>query len=290
LSSRTDIRGAIARIRSRTARRSLAAHKPDAIDVGTLFRWCLERGLDTRAQYLWGVLVAARTALGLGIPSITAIEFGVAGGNGLLALERAAATATELTGVEIESFGFDTGAGMPPPVDHRDVPWVIQEGWFEMDERLLRSRLTSAELVLGPVAATVPAWIESGHPPLGFAAFDLDYYSATVDALGVLEASAERLLPRVACYFDDLFGYGWSDFTGERAAIADFNSSHGRRKIGKVHGLRYELPPAQHPLAWHEQMYMAHLFDHPEYCTHEGVAAGAVADAWFAAHRLPPEA
>jgi hypothetical protein len=33
----------------------------------------------------------------------------------------------------------------------------------------------------------------------------------------------------VPCYFDDIFGYGWSDFTGERAAIADFNAEHEQR-------------------------------------------------------------
>ena len=271
------------RVRPRTSAR------PDTIDVGPTFRWCLEQGLDTRRQYLWGVLVAARTARGLGVPRVSAIEFGVAGGNGLLALERAAAAASELTGVQVDTFGFDTGTGMPPPVDHRDVPWVIQPGWFEMDERLLRARLSSAQLVLGAVGDTVPAWLSTEHPPVGFIAFDLDYYSSTMDAFAVFEAAPERLLPRVACYFDDLFGYGWSDFAGERAAIADFNAAHADRKIAKVHGLRYELPATEHPLAWHEQMFLAHLFDHPEYSTPEGVSEGPLADAWFAAHRLPPE-
>ena len=276
-------------MRSRIAPRPAAQPRPDTVDATPLFRWCLERGLDTRPQYLWGALVAARTARGLHVPAFTAIEFGVAGGNGLLALERAAATATELTGVQVDVVGFDTGTGMPPPVDHRDVPWVIREGWFEMDEQLLRSRLTCAELVLGPVARTVREWLSTERPPIGFIAFDLDYYSATMDAFGVFEAPAERLLPRVACYFDDLFGYGWSDFAGERAAIADFNAAHARRKIGKVHGLRYELPASERPLAWHEQMYIGHLFDHPEYCTPERVSEGPLVDAWFDAHRLPPE-
>src|SRR5207302_5634742 len=94
LSGRPGIRGAVARLRSRIGRRQ-PAPRPDTIDVGPLFRWCLEQGLDTRPQYLWGTLVAARTARGLGIPAFTAIEFGVAGGNGLLALERAAAEASE---------------------------------------------------------------------------------------------------------------------------------------------------------------------------------------------------
>lgn len=257
---------------------------PDTLDPTVLLRWCLERGIETRRQYLWGTLAACSTASVLGIERISAIEFGVAGGNGLLALELAASTAAELTGVAVEVYGFDTGTGMPAPVDHRDVPWMIQPGWFEMDEPLLRSRLDRAQLVLGPVAETVPSWIGSGHPAIGFAAFDLDYYSATIDAFGVFDAPAGELLPRVVCYFDDVFGFAWSDFAGERAAIADFNAAHERQKIGKVHGLRYDLPASEQPLAWHEQMYVAHMFDHPLY----SATAGRVEERWFAAHRLPP--
>jgi hypothetical protein len=251
-----------------------------------MFGWCLANGIDARPQYVWGALLAAHTANALGHPSFTAIEFGVAGGNGLLALECAAAAAGELLGVQPEVYGFDTGTGMPAPVDHRDVPWTIAEGWFELDEPRLRTRLTSAQLVLGPVAETVPEWLSSEHSPIAFAAFDLDYYTATVDAFAIFDAPAERLLPRVVCYFDDVFGLGWSDFAGERAAIADFNAGHEQRKIGKVHGLRYDLPEAQRPLPWHEQMYLAHLFEHPDY-SKRVVDIGA---AWLDAHRLPPEA
>jgi hypothetical protein len=250
-----------------------------------MFTWCLARGLDARPHYLWGSLLAAHTAAALGHPGFTAIEFGVAGGNGLLALERAAAAAGELLGVEPGVYGFDTGTGMPPPVDHRDVPWVIRPGWFELDEPRLRAQLTSAQLVLGPVAETVPEWLRSERAPIAFAAFDLDYYSATVDAFAVFEAPAERLLPRVACYFDDVFGLGWSDFAGERAAIADFNSVHERRKIAKIHGLHYDLPEAQQRLPWSEQMYLAHLFDHRDYSTR----VGEIGQAWLDAHRLPPD-
>jgi hypothetical protein len=261
------------------------AERPDTTDPGALFNWCLASGQPGRPQYLWGVLMAAHGARVLGIPRFTAIEFGVAGGNGLLALERAAAATTALTGVEVEIFGFDTGTGMPAPVDHRDVPWVIREGWFEMDEALLRSRLAGAQLVLGPVAQTVPAWLAASRPPVGFAAFDLDYYSATIEAFRVLDAPADRLLPRIVCYFDDLFGFGWSDFAGERAAIADFNAAHEHRKLGKIHGLRYGLPVSEQALAWPEQLYLAHAFDHPQYST----PGEPLAEAWFQAHRLAPE-
>jgi hypothetical protein len=259
--------------------------RPQTSDVAVTFPWCLAQGVQSRSQYLWGTLLAARVAKALGLPRISVLEFGVAGGNGLLALERAAAAAGELIGVGIDVYGFDTGAGMPVPVDHRDLPWLIEPGWFEMDEPALRARLSTAELVLGPVAETVPAFAAGEHTPIGFVAFDLDYYSATIDAFGLLAGATDRLLPRVTCYFDDLFGYGWSDFNGERAAIADFNAAHEQRKIGKVHGLRYSLPESQHTLAWHEQIYLLHAFDHPQYCSSEG----PLVEGWLAAHRLARE-
>lgn len=259
---------------------------PDLSDATAMFLWCRDHGVRTRPQYLWPVLLGARLARALEIPRISCLEFGVAGGNGLLALERAAAAATSLTGVDIDVIGFDVGTGMPEPVDHRDVPWVIQPGYFSMDEAALRNRLERAELVLGPVRDTVPAWMSSGDAaPIGFCSFDLDYYSSTMHAFGVLEGSAARLLPRVPCYFDDMFGYGWNEFNGERAAIIDFNSAHEQRKIAKIPGLRYLLPPSDFMLPWHDQLYVVHAFDHPQYNTWEGpVAAG-----WFDAHRLQPD-
>lgn len=258
---------------------------PDSTDVALTFPWCLELGLPTRPQYLWGTLLAARIAKAIGLEQVAVAEFGVAGGNGLLALEHAADAAWQLLGMPVKVYGFDAGTGMPAPRDHRDAPWLIEPGWFELDEAALRARLRSAELVLGPVADTVPWFLAAGRPPIGFAAFDLDYYSSTMEAFALLDGQADRLLPRVPCYFDDVFGYGWSEFTGERAAISDFNAAHEERKIAKIHGLRYSLPPSQLPLPWHEQMYLVHVFDHPRYATHEG----PLAEGWLAAHRLAPE-
>jgi hypothetical protein len=257
----------------------------DPTQTSALYAWCVENGVRTRPQYLWPLLHAAHAAAALGLPRISALEFGVAGGNGLLALERAAAAATELSGTEVEIYGFDTGTGMPPPADPRDAPWLIEPCYFEMDEAALRARLNGSRLILGDVAETVTDWSGSGHAPIGFIAFDLDYYSSTMQAFRALEGDPERLLPRVPCYFDDLFGYGWTDFTGERAAIAEFNEAHDRRKIGKIHGLRYELPAGEQAEAWHEKLYLIHVFDHPRYAEREG----RVDERWFEAHRLQPE-
>src|SRR3954449_11038348 len=114
------------------------------------YAWCRATGVDTRPQYLWPLLHAAHAARGLGIPEIAALEFGVAGGNGLLAMERAAATATQLSGTRIAIYGFDTGEGMPQPSDPRDARWLLPAATFTMDVGALRARLGTAQLVLRP--------------------------------------------------------------------------------------------------------------------------------------------
>ena len=49
----------------------------------------------------------------MGLESITAIEFGVAAGAGLLNICEIAKNLTKETGVKFKIYGFDTGAGMP---------------------------------------------------------------------------------------------------------------------------------------------------------------------------------
>lgn len=279
---------------ARAARAALREQQPalparperwDPTLTSAFYAWCMARGVRTRPQYLWPLLHAAHVARALGIPRIAALEFGVAGGNGLVAMERAAAEASELSGTEIDIFGFDTGAGMPPATDPRDAPWLIEPSDFEMDEATLRARLKTAQLVLGPVAETVPEWARSGHAPIGFIAFDVDYYSSTIEAFGVLDGDPERLLPRVPCYFDDVFGYGWTEFMGVHAALAEFNAAGPERKIGKIHGLRFELPAEEFHASWHEKMYLAHFFEHPRYSDPEG----RIGQAYLEAHRLSAE-
>ena len=64
-------------------------------------------------------------------------------------------------------------------------------------------------------------------------------------------------LPRVHCYFDDIMGFTFSEFTGERFAIAEFNRSHSKRKISPIFGLRYFLPRPYNHAVWPDQMYLA---------------------------------
>src|SRR6185437_10631366 len=163
----------------------------------------VDYGIFPYPHYAYGLFWAAILAAALDIGRISAIEFGVAGGRGLVALERVASEISRETGVAIDVFGFDSGAGMPAPVDYRDLPHIWGPGFYRMDVDKLRGKLSSAELVLGDVRDTTAAWIGQPHAPVGFVAFDLDYYSATVAALQIFSGTASTHLPRVHCYFDD---------------------------------------------------------------------------------------
>jgi hypothetical protein len=102
--------------------------------------------------------------------------------------------------------------------------------------------------------------------PIGFVAFDLDYYSSTSAALGILREDHRFFLPRVVCYVDDMVGgalEAYNEFTGPLRAIRDFNESEARIKVASVVGLRFI---SKHiPAVWHEQIFVAHRFDHPDY-------------------------
>jgi hypothetical protein len=66
---------------------------------------------------------AADLAHRLKVPAISVIEFGVAGGQGLFELEKLAQLMGAHFAVPISVIGFDTGTGMPDPVDYRDLPY-----------------------------------------------------------------------------------------------------------------------------------------------------------------------
>ena len=62
-----------------------------------------------RPHYVWGVLNGVYLAQALGFDRVSAIEFGVAGGNGLVTLELIADKMRRYFGVEVDVYGFDAG-------------------------------------------------------------------------------------------------------------------------------------------------------------------------------------
>jgi hypothetical protein len=224
-----------------------------------------------RPSYTWGLLHSAHLAKALGIDRISAIEFGVAGGNGLVSLEKIAEEVEKALGVGIDIYGFDTGVGLPKPDDYRDLPNLYTAAAFPMDIKKLKDRLNKAQLILGEINGTIDGFIRSMPAPVAFVSVDVDYYSSTMHIFRLFDADHRILLPRIHCYFDDITGFTHSDFTGERLAIADFNASHAIRKISPIYGVRHFLPAPTSHGEWPEKYYMAHFFDHPMYGASDGL-------------------
>jgi hypothetical protein len=134
-----------------------------------------------------------------------------------------------------------------------------------MDVTKLRGRLTRAQLRLGEIEETAPKFLREDHPPIGFIASDVDYYSSTTSALTVLDAESDGVLPQVFCYFQGLMWHPWTEFNGARAAINDFNAAHEERKISPLYGLKYSLPRSEYRKPWPELMHVTELFDHELY-------------------------
>jgi hypothetical protein len=230
------------------------------------FRAKVACDLVSRPHYAYALLAAADQAREAGLKAFTAVEFGVAAGEGLLNLCAIARRVTDATGVQVNIAGFDSGAGMPPPVDYRDHPEEFRAGDFPMQHDRLRSRLSAhCELVLGPVQETVPTFLSNSlnaSSPLGFAAFDLDYYSSTKQALALLaDVDASKYLFLPILYFDDIVLPTYNEWAGELLAVREFNAEHEMRKIEQYRFLRSRR--IFKCARWIDQIFLLHLFDHP---------------------------
>lgn len=227
------------------------------------YRAKVDFDLVVRQQYAFPILYAADMAKKYGYKAVTIVEFGVAGGAGLLNMCRIAERTTAATGIEFRIFGFDTGTGMPSPIDYRDIPESFQAGDFPMDEQRLRQVLPDfAKLIIGDVTETVPAFCASlgKDAPLGFVAVDVDYYSSAKKALDVLRASPEKYLPIVPVYLDDIGVDGSNPWTGELLAVNEFNEENALRKIAPFTMLRSQRIFKN--TQWIDRMFSAHVHDH----------------------------
>ncbi len=222
--------------------------------VETRAKW----DLSPRPQYLVGTLFAAHQARSEGVREISVIEYGVAGGNGLLALQLEAEAVEQATGIGIRVYGFDAGPGGLPTFcgDYRDHPDMWQPGDYPMDVESLQARLSSrTTLILGDIRREIDRFQEEyDPPPIGFVAMDVDLYSSTVAALRVLDHC--KRLQHIPMCFDDVYLARCHRWAGELLAIEEFNESHSLLKIDRWRGLR---APRPFPEAyWLECMFMCH--------------------------------
>lgn len=241
-----------------------------------------------RNDYAYGMYQAALQARALNIPRLTAIEFGVFAGVGLRSMEQISWCIQQEVGVAFDLYGFDTESGMPPPVDHRDMGFIWAPGLFA-PPKPLREVLKRATMIVGNIADTVPGFIAARNPPpIGFISIDVDYYSSTMSVLKLFDEQEDYFLPRVFVYLDDTIGDDHElhgDFTGELAAVHDFNAAHPMRKISRINGLRWKR---RFPAAWNDQMFVAHLFDHSRYNEYTNPKWTAGRGAGVSANARPP--
>lgn len=225
-------------------------------------------GID-RPYYAYGVYQAALEAKALGIKRISVCEFGVAGGHGLIILEKLSEAISKLTGIGIDVYGFDLKTGLPAPADYRDNPYIWQKGFFTMDVQALKSKIkSSTELVIGDVKKTVPTFAHSSIAPVGFIAFDLDFYTSTTDAFTIFDAPTKNILPRVFCYFDDIVGTDEElqhEYVGELLAIKEYNEKNKYKKIAKINGMYHKRVIKS---TWSDMMYIMINVKHPFYNTY----------------------
>jgi len=232
------------------------------VSVATRSIWELSK----RPEYLLCTLTAAEEARREKVPEISIIEFGVAGGDGLLTLQREAEAVERETGVRIKVYGFDMGPqGLPSFIgDYRDHPDRWQPGDFPMDEAALRARLTDrTTLILGNVKDTVPRLFSNFNaPPIGFVSIDLDLYSSTRDALQIFTLPDKKMLWHVAVYLDDVEDFPYHRFAGEMLAVDEFNQTNHHVKIDQWRGAGFAGREDSHGIVrpFPERTYLKKLY------------------------------
>ncbi len=195
-----------------------------------------------------------------GLRGITAIEFGVAGGKGLLEMQNYAGAIEPSTGVAVNVVGFDIGSGLPSFIgDYRDHPDQWKPGDYALSQADLTGKLvaTRSRLIIGNVKKTVPKFLKNEDIfPVGFISFDLDLYSSTRDALEILRSPKRKMLRQTPLYFDDLDLVSTHRWAGELLAIEEFNRTCDVVKIDKWYTIKGGKP---FPEAYYwEKMFVAH--------------------------------
>jgi hypothetical protein len=235
--------------------------------IGYSTRFLVDSFALPRPHYVYCMYHAAILAKSLGHSRISAIEFGVAGGNGLKYMTEFAKDIFASTGITVECYGFDTGKGMPEPEGPLDLPYWFQSGQYAMNQGALVPEGLLDRVVIGNVSDTVKGFVAERNPaPIGAVFGDLDYWSSTKESLKLLESAAQHpqnFLPRLFMYFDDIIGteiemYG--PFNGQLAAVSEFNDRSTDMKIHLNQNLLHMLHFKQR-----YQIYYAHLFGHPRY-------------------------
>jgi len=195
----------------------------------------IEYDLVPRQPYAFGLNEAFKKASNLGLNKIIVIEFGVAQGAGLFNLANICSKLSAIYKLDYKVVGFDTGVGMPSPVDYRDHPEKYRKGDFPPGKLTKDVLPLKTDLIYGPIKETVHEFMKSLQPndKISFISIDVDYYSSTIDCFKIFNASSEYFLPSTILYFDDVNNIDDNIYMGELLAINEFNKKMKIRRFVK---------------------------------------------------------
>tara|TARA_Y100001970_G_C14218835_1_gene851326 strand:- start:1042 stop:1875 length:834 start_codon:yes stop_codon:yes gene_type:complete len=215
-----------------------------------------------RPHYETILLESVLEAKKIGYTKVSIIELGVAGGNGIIALENYKKKIQKITNVEINICGFDFGEGLPDSDNKYDLPFFWISGLYKADNQKLNEKIKS-KIYYGDIKDTFKEFIKTNPPIISTIFSDLDYYTSTKNFLNQLPEFKDFLTPRVYCYFDDIFNSNHyiNEHNGELLAIKEFNNENEDIKIGKSVGHSSDF---KFPLGG-ENLFMLHNFNHIDY-------------------------
>lgn len=219
-----------------------------------------------RMHYAYCIYMAALEAKTLGYEQISVIEFGVAGGQGLMNCEFHAKAVSRLIGVDIQIYGFDLGNGLPNENSgYKDMIHLFKGGDYKMDVEKLITRLEKAKLVLGDLKDTTKTFVDEYAPAtIGCMLVDVDYFSSALPILEFIKnTDRDKFLPRIYMYWDDISPE--YEFQGESLAIHNFNESNEMIKIA---------PEKEYYQNYRQKTKICHLFKHLKYNENSDVYIG----------------
>jgi len=225
-----------------------------------------------RPHYESLIYETSKNAIKLGFKEIDVIELGVAGGNGIRSILKYKKKIEKIFDIKINIIGFDTGAGLPNSDLKEDLPYFWKQGDYRNNNVMnLEKEDVSIKIYEGNISSTLDKYISDNKSRIGLVFFDLDLYSSTKLFLDKIQELSQKklLLPRVFCYFDDLFvaDYILNDINGEPLAIEEFNAQSKKIKLGKTfdHITDFKFPLAK------GQVYILHDFENDYYNKYIGI-------------------
>ncbi len=237
-----------------------------------LFKYLSLKFSTFRPHYESLIFESAKNAIKLGYKEINIIELGVAGGNGIRSLIKYKKKIEKILNIRIQIIGFDTGTGLPSTNSKEDLPFFWKSGDYT-NENLgeLEKKDNSVKIYVGNISNTLDKFMSENKNKIGLIIFDLDLYSSTKLFLNQIAkfSKLNLLMPRVLCYFDDLFvaDYCLDDTNGEPLAISEFNNQSKDLKLGKTfdHINDFKFPLAK------GQIYTLHDFNNQDYKKYIGI-------------------